>query len=143
MNEKVISGGYAPSESHASAYMLTLSFSEALRDRHDDLGALRVAKEAMQSQLRDRFGQTACLNPVTAAYLAGVHSLILSKAMRHGYHVLLTRKSEFLKVDKSKRLEAISEGRSVKAYAYTVSGSPQAAANDAYQVALVCSRSSH
>lgn len=47
-------------------------------------------------------------------------SLMLTKGFRHGYHILVNRKSDYVKLDKTRSFKSLSEGRSVKAYAYMV-----------------------
>ena len=60
-------------------------------------------------------------NQAPALTRPDTQSLILTKGFRNGYHVLLNKKSDFAKLDKTKRFQALSEGRSVKAYALMVS----------------------
>ena len=87
---------------------------------------LRRDKEKLQEKLRRRYGQ--CLlepgHSNTRLTRIDTQSLILTKGFRNGYHVLLNKKSDFAKLDKTKRFQVLSEGRSVKAYALMVSHIP-------------------
>jgi hypothetical protein len=53
--------------------------------------------------------------------MVDTQSLILTKGMRHGYHILLSRRSDFAKLDKTRKFQGMSEAKNVKAYAYAVS----------------------
>lgn len=48
--------------------------------------------------------------------------MILTKGARHGYHILVSKKADFAKLDKSRKFQSISEAKSSKMYAYHVSG---------------------
>jgi hypothetical protein len=51
-------------------------------------------------------------------------SLILTKGMRHGYHIVVSKKADFAKLDKTRKFQSISEAKNVKIYAYHVSWQP-------------------
>jgi predicted RNase H-like nuclease (RuvC/YqgF family) len=102
-------------------------FSTEIQDLHDDMAELRRNKEKLQDQLRRRYGEChsepSSRIQRSSQYLTylDTQSLILTKGFRNGYHVLLNKKSDFAKLDKTKRFQVLSEGRSVKAYALMVS----------------------
>jgi hypothetical protein len=73
---------------------------------HDNLTAQKTAKDDMQANLREQ---------------TGAEKLTLMKGQRHGYHVQVYKKSDYVKLDQTKGLQAISEGRTLKSYAYSVS----------------------
>jgi hypothetical protein len=52
---------------------------------------------------------------------ADTQSLILTKGMRHGYHIVVSKKSDFARLDKSRKFQNVSEAKSVKVYVYHVS----------------------
>ncbi|EIW73297.1 hypothetical protein TREMEDRAFT_70943 [Tremella mesenterica DSM 1558] len=79
------------------------AFSTELQDHHNGLLALQEQKEKLQKDLRLQ---------------TGAPSLLLVKGLRHGYHILLQKKAEYVHLDKSEMFEVISESRSTKAYAY-------------------------
>lgn len=41
--------------------------------------------------------------------------------MRHGYHIAVSKKADFAKLDKTRKFQSISEAKSVKVYNYHVS----------------------
>jgi len=40
--------------------------------------------------------------------------------MRHGYHIAVSKKADFAKLDKTRKFQSISEAKSVKVYNYHV-----------------------
>jgi len=53
--------------------------------------------------------------------IADTQSLILTKGIRHGYHILVSKKADFAKLDKTRKFQSLSEAKNVKAYAHHVS----------------------
>lgn len=74
----------------------------------------------MQAKLRLKTGKPVLLQGDDRTHETGAEKLTLMKGQRHGYHVQVYKKSDYLKLDKRKGLQAISEGRTLKSYAYSV-----------------------
>lgn len=105
------------------SYLLTSRFSDEMRALHEAMEDVRREKEKMQESLRKRYGMST--RPSSHAgqqlIISDTQSLILTKGTRFGYHILLSKRSDFSKLDKTRKFQGISEAKTVKAYAYSVS----------------------
>jgi len=92
-----------------------------MQEIHDAMEAIRQKKEKMQEVLRKRYGTFFCLCAGSKTDAIDTQSLILTKGMRHGYHIAVSKKADFAKLDKTRKFQSISEAKSVKVYNYHVS----------------------
>jgi hypothetical protein len=97
-----------------------------MQEIHDAMEEIRQKKEKMQEVLRKRYGTSVISSLKVMSDQSATQSLILTKGLRHGYHIVVSKKADSAKLDKTRKFQSISEAKNGKIFAHHVSRHPLA-----------------